>query len=55
MVQRELIVALGINNDNQLEVGLYAISFDDSSWHLQLVQAPVALEVSYVVVNGLWR
>ena len=48
----ELVVALGINNDNQLEVGLYGIIVKDSRWHLQLVRAPVALDVAYEVVNN---
>jgi len=48
----ELVVALGINNDNQLEVGLYGIVVEDSRWHVQLVRAPVALDVAYEVVNN---
>lgn len=50
--ERELVVALGINNDNQLEVGLYGIIVKDSRWHLQLVRAPVALDVAYEVVKN---
>lgn len=50
--ESELVVALGINNDNQLEVGLYGIIVKDSQWHLQLVRAPVALNVAYEVVKN---
>lgn len=50
--ESELVVALGIDNDNQLEVGLYAIVVKDSHWHLQLVRAPVALGVAFEVVKN---
>jgi hypothetical protein len=53
--EKERIVALGVDDNNQLEVGLYSISTVSSvntALQLRLEAQPVALEVPYEIVNG---
>ena len=50
--EREQVVALGINDDNQLQVGLYAIVSDAAATlELRLDRSPAALGVSYEIVG----